>query len=300
MYLEGSKLVQPVEKDLKKHHDSIPDAIISAIQALQNPRRFSIAVLLLENGKQSVSYIGRATRSENGALLPQLANLEDNKILQNGWHDQRRGNPNEPRPPGGQEYSFFEVTPFGKELIETIATSFATKRLPLIKALSNRLRFALVSYMITNGSLSFSKIVKLTGLEKSAVAMHLNKLDAGGLVERIFTRDKDSGEYSMYVLTRLATDIIPRLLLLESFRTITTSTMNTKTQERAMESLRSSMEGYGTTTDADFCRRVLDMARTQVDAMLAAGTVDGKKSHAKQLASTCDALKKFAESFLAS
>jgi hypothetical protein len=76
--------------------------------------------------------------------------------------------------------------------------------------------------------------------------------------------------------------------------------MNTKTQERAMESLRSSMEGYGTTTDADFCRRVLDMARTQVDAMLAAGTVDGKKSHAKQLASTCDALKKFAESFLAS
>lgn len=277
---------------------STPEPVISAIRALQNPSRFSIAILLLDSGKQSLAYLGRATQSENGALIPQLKALEKAGILQNDWHAQIQGGGEIPRPPGGQEYSFYEVTAFGRQLIEVIAASLASTRLPLLKALGNPLRFALVRHVLASGAVSFSGVAAITGLEKSAVAAHLGKLEVGGLVEKSFSRDKESGEYSMYAATRAAADIVPRLLLLEQYRVVSTGTKNIVMQAKALESLRATIMGTGAASDADFCHQVLDLERSLVDELLAAGSTDEKKEHAKKLASACDALKKYAESIL--
>lgn len=279
---------------------STPEPVISAIRALQNPRRFSIAVLLLDSGKQSLAYLGRATQSENGALIPQLKALEEAGILHNDWHDQKRaGDPDNKNHPAGI-YSVYQITAFGKQLIEVIAASLASTRLPLLKALGNQLRFALVRYMLANGALSFSRVAAITGLEKSAVAAHLGKLEVGGLVEKSFNRDKESGEYSMYAATRAASDIVPRLLLLEQYRVVSTGTRNIMVQEKVLENLRATIMGTGAASDADFCHQVLDLARSLVDALLAAGSTEEKKEHAKKLASACDALKKYTESILVS
>ncbi|MEX2684415.1 MAG: ArsR/SmtB family transcription factor [Candidatus Sigynarchaeota archaeon] len=293
-----------MDKELENLIKEIPDTIISAIKALQNPRRFSIAILL-EKGKQSLTYLGNATQSENGALVPQLLQLEDAGILYNQWHDQKRASLSiTPDADGDKKthpsgtYSMYELTPFGKQLIEVIATSGSTARLPMLKALANPLRFGLVRYMIARGSLSFSRVAAITDLEKSAVASHLGKLEAGGLLTKSFSRNKVSGEYSVYSTTRIAAEVIPRLLLLEQYRVLSTSTMNLMKQEQALAALRAAMEGIGATSDLDFCRQVLDLERTHVAALLAAGSPEEKRTHAKQLAITCDALKKFAESFL--
>jgi len=285
--------------DLENVMKSIPETIISAIQALQNPRRFSTAVLLLESGKQSLSYLGRATQLENGALMPQLNALEEAGIVQNDWHDQKKaGDPENKTHPGGI-HSFYEVTAFGKQLIEVIATSVSSTRLPLLKALANPLRFGLAKFIVERGPLSFSRVVAITGLEKSAVASHLRKLEAGGLLAKSFSRDKNSGEYSVYSATRVAADVIPRLLLLERYREVSTRSMNIIMQEKLLADLRAQMDAIGASSDLDFCRRILDLERSHVAALLAAGSPEDKRTHARQLASTCDALKKFAESFLA-
>lgn len=256
-------------------------------------------LILLEKGRQSLTYLGYATQSENGALIPQLTALEKAGILHNDWHDQKNAAGEDFSRPVG-EYSFFDVTPFGKQLIDVIATSLSSARLGLLKALGNPLRFALVRYMIEKGPVSFSGVATITGLQKSAVASHLRKLEAGGLVEKSFSRDKHSGDYSIYAATRAASDIIPRLLLLEQYRDLSTRAMNLMVQDKVLKSLRETIMGAAPSTDAEFFDQILGMERSIVDALLAAENPEEKRTHAKQLANTCDALKKYAETFLES
>ncbi|NMC06396.1 MAG: helix-turn-helix transcriptional regulator, partial [Candidatus Lokiarchaeota archaeon] len=263
-----------MENGLETLVKTIPKPVLSAIQALQNPRRFSIAILLLESGKQSLSFLGRATQSENVALIPQLNILVESGIVEKELLTRV----------GKEQYSYYLVTAFGKQLIEVIASSVASTRLPMLKALANPLRFALARHVLASGPISFSGVVAITGLEKSAVAAHLGKLEAGGLLEKEFSRDKESGEYSMYKATRAAKDVIPRLMLLDQYWKITREVKNIAKQEQVLATLREAIMGAGAATDADFCHEVLDLQRSLVDAMLAAADAGEKKAHAKKLA----------------
>jgi len=66
----------------------------------------------------------------------------------------------------------------------------------------------LVLLLRTNESLSFSELVNKSGIQKSLLSNHLNKLEISGLVQNYLKKDLTSSNYSFYELTRFGRKFI--------------------------------------------------------------------------------------------
>ncbi len=203
--------------------NKFPEDFELFLKGLGNNFRLSLALLLLENGNLSLKKITDYTKKSNSSVLNHLKKLELGGIVQNFLKKSEETN----------EYSFYELTKFGKRIIYTLLAKYnkfllnypqqsITLSIPNLKksqndleftfkSLANKFRFCLALYLIEEGPFSFSEVVKLTNRKKSLIASHLKKLELGGIIQNYFRKNEKKGEYSFYESTNYGTRIITYL-----------------------------------------------------------------------------------------
>lgn len=93
---------------------SIPDDFESTLKALANKFRFSLACLIMEEGPLSFTDLTQRTIKDKSYIVNHLKKLELNGLVQNFLH----------RKEGTNEYSFYEITEYGKKIITDLIKSY--------------------------------------------------------------------------------------------------------------------------------------------------------------------------------
>ena len=213
-----------MSKTFKEYLTKIPEDFELLLKALGNKTRIRIVLLLLKNESLSLSKIVKYTNQENSLVLNHIKKLELAGVVQN--YIQKRE--------GRREFSFYELTKYGKKIITDLVENYnnfygnLNKTNKLInfeyqyeipedfeltfKALSNKYRFALSILLINEGTFSFSEIVNILEREKSSISNHLKKLELGGIIQNFLEKNEKTGEYSFYKITVYGKEIISGLL----------------------------------------------------------------------------------------
>jgi len=197
----------------QKYMNEIPEDFEFLLKALKHNFRIRLSLLLLEKGDLSLSKIATYLKKENSYILNHMKGLEIAGITQN--YLQKIEN--------NREYSFYKLTNYGKKIIPDLISLFDDKNLNYqstipdtfkfaLNAVSNKIRFALLLFLIDNGPTSFTEIVEITRSVKSLVANHVKKLELGALVQNYFEKVKESNDYSFYKITVFGKSIVSGLL----------------------------------------------------------------------------------------
>lgn len=213
-----------MKKTFDEYINQIPEDFELLLKGLGNTFRISLVLLIMEKKSLSLSKIIKLTNKENSSVINHIKKLQLAGIFQNFLKKEQ----------DTREFSFYEVTQYGKKVVSDLITSYNnsfknikvdfyginlkfTEKLPedfelMLKALSNKFRFALTLYLIEHGQLSFNKITKITKKEKSLIANHIKKLELGGLIQNFLEKKKETKDYSYYRITLYGKTIVSNLL----------------------------------------------------------------------------------------
>ena len=93
---------------------NLPEDFELLLKGLGNKFRFALALLIMDNEPLSFSEITRLTKKEKGYIVNHLKKLDLAGIIQNFL--QRRKNTS--------DYSFYEITKYGKKIVTDIISSY--------------------------------------------------------------------------------------------------------------------------------------------------------------------------------
>ncbi|MHA1291912.1 MAG: winged helix-turn-helix transcriptional regulator [Promethearchaeota archaeon] len=205
--------------------NKIPENFMLLLKALSHKTRITLVLLLMENENLSLARIAKAINQKNSLILNHIKKLELAGIVQNYFKKSETTN----------EYSFYELTDYGKKIFSDLIKSYNSffkniqdknkmiqisyqKEIPeefilTLKAISNKIRYALSLLLIDQKLLSFSKIENILKKEKSSIANHLKILEIGGIIQNFFKKKADTRDYSYYEITNYGITIVNGLIL---------------------------------------------------------------------------------------
>ena len=94
--------------------EEIPEECEATMKALSHKLRVELAVLLIKYGALSFSQITDTLKKEKSTIANHLNKLELGGIVQNYFQKQ----------PDSNEYSFYEITKYGKTIVESLISSY--------------------------------------------------------------------------------------------------------------------------------------------------------------------------------
>lgn len=191
-----------MSKYLEEFIKEIPEDFELLLKALRHKIRINLIIQLYKNKNSSLSKLGNILDLENSLVLNHLKKLELAGVVQNYLLKSEET----------REFSFYELTKFGMRFMIDLQESSLLDQSEALKAISNKFRFALSSFLREKGPYTFTKIIEITKMNKSVLSNHLQKLELGGMVQNYFKKVEKSNEYSYYEITDLGAKLISCLL----------------------------------------------------------------------------------------
>lgn len=202
----------------------IPEDFELLLKALGHKSRLNLILLLMECKALSLSKIVKYTKQENSLALNHIKKLELAGMIQNYLKKSKES----------KEFSFYRITKYGtaifSRLIETYNNYYKfflnkinniqfnyQEEIPedfelALKAISNKLRYALTILILEKGSFTFSEIKKFLDKESSNVRHHLKILETSGILQNYLKKSEKSSEYSYYKITHYGKTLVEGLL----------------------------------------------------------------------------------------
>ena len=201
---------------LEKIKNNIPEDFKFSLSSLANKTRFQISLLLRQKKSLSFTDIAKSIGKENSLTANHIKELELGGIIQN-YIDSNSTS---------KQYSFYELTSYGKEFLDTIVSSYIDfynmpkmgNQIPedliqTLKALQNKFRLSLSLLLKDTKEFSFNDIFVFGNKSKSAITHHLKKLELAGIIQNIYIKKSNSNQHSFYQITNYGRKIISELVL---------------------------------------------------------------------------------------
>ncbi len=196
----------------QNYFDNIPEIVISILNGLQNEFRLYLLEELKNKESMSLSEIQKITGKESGYLIKNIHNLELSGLVSNYIK----------KIPDRRDYSFYEVTDFGRTFLENILSFIKKKRkntklkqpkqskqyVSFFKAISNRFRFAILVFLKESKEFSFSSLKNITKKNESSLSNHLHKLEQNLMIQNFYRKKNESRDYSYYRITKFGKEAL--------------------------------------------------------------------------------------------
>jgi predicted transcriptional regulator len=232
-------------KNYKDYLNEIPEDFELLLNALGHKTRINLLLLLMDNESLSLSKITKTMNQENSLTLNHIKKLELAGIVQN--YLKRSKNTN--------EYSFYKLTNFGRKITSNLISNYNEyfkniqgkilsprsgyqEDIPVefelaLKAISNKVRYALTLLLIHKSPISFSEATDILKKENSSVINHLKILETGGIIQNYLEKRENTNEYSYYKITNYGEKFV--LGLLNSYNDYYKDLNKSKTEYRILE-----------------------------------------------------------------
>ncbi len=102
--------------NFKDYLNQIPNEFEFALKSIGNKFRLALSILLIDHGPLSFSNIAKITGKEKSLIGNHIKKLEFGGIIQNFLQKKEDTN----------EYSFYEITEYGKNIVSNLILNFNT------------------------------------------------------------------------------------------------------------------------------------------------------------------------------